>query len=159
MVRETLKQNNVDQTICVPGYAKTVRPPVEVTDQIKTERMATYGDSDSPANYELDHLIPLEVGGCPDCVSNLWPEPYSGDLGERKRCRRKRNAQTRLRRSNEPRRCSESRRRQLGIVRQARGCDTVNRLPNAFQESRATSRFEQVTEGLQDPWSMVRPSD
>jgi hypothetical protein len=26
-------------------------------------------------DYELDHLIPLDLGGCPDCESNLWPQP------------------------------------------------------------------------------------
>ena len=26
-------------------------------------------------DYELDHLIPLELGGCPKCETDLWPEP------------------------------------------------------------------------------------
>ena len=30
-------------------------------------------------HYELDHLISLQNGGCPDCVENLWPEAY-GDV-------------------------------------------------------------------------------
>ncbi len=29
----------------------------------------------------MDHLISLELGGCPDCVANLWPEPYNIPLG------------------------------------------------------------------------------
>jgi len=29
------------------------------------------------ANYEEDHLIPLEVGGNPTDPKNLWPEPRS----------------------------------------------------------------------------------
>src|SRR5438309_91372 len=28
---------------------------------------------------ELDHLISLELGGSPDDVANLWPEPWTGD--------------------------------------------------------------------------------
>lgn len=28
-------------------------------------------------DYKLDHFIPLELGGCPDCQTNLWPESYS----------------------------------------------------------------------------------
>jgi hypothetical protein len=36
--------------------------------------MAKYGFTDSPSNYEFDHLIPLEGGGSSD-ISNLWPEP------------------------------------------------------------------------------------
>jgi len=36
--------------------------------------MQAYGFIDSPGNYELDHLIPLELGGAPEDVKNLWPE-------------------------------------------------------------------------------------
>ena len=68
-------QANIQQTICVQGYTKTIRPPVTYTDQVKQERMVAYGDSDSRKNYELDHLIPLEVGGDPSSSENLWPEP------------------------------------------------------------------------------------
>jgi hypothetical protein len=69
-------QNNIQSTICVPGYTKTVRPSTSVTEPIKIERMQAYGYTDSPSNYELDHLIPLELGGAPADIKNLWPEPY-----------------------------------------------------------------------------------
>lgn len=74
-------QETVQSTICVKGYTQKVRPPVSVTEKIKQERMQAYGDTDSLKNYELDHLIPLELGGCPDCIANLWPEPYNTPLG------------------------------------------------------------------------------
>jgi hypothetical protein len=32
----------------------------------------------STADYEEDHLVPLELGGSPTATTNLWPEPYSG---------------------------------------------------------------------------------
>lgn len=74
-----VNQNNIQNTICVPGYAKTVRPPPSFTDPLKEELMRSYGfGNNSPRNYELDHLIPLEVGGNPTNVSNLWPEPGYG---------------------------------------------------------------------------------
>jgi hypothetical protein len=38
--------------------------------------MDAYGYTDSASNYELDHLIPLEIGGAPSDVRNLWPEPH-----------------------------------------------------------------------------------
>jgi hypothetical protein len=41
--------------------------------------MKAYGFTDSPTHYELDHLVSLQNGGCPDCVENLWPEAY-GDV-------------------------------------------------------------------------------
>lgn len=68
-------QSNIKDTICKSGYTKTVRPPVSVTDKIKRGVMKSYGFTDSPRNYELDHLIPLEIGGAPRDVKNLWPEP------------------------------------------------------------------------------------
>lgn len=66
-------------TICKSGYTATVRPSVSVTEPIKREQMAAYGLTGQPlAAEELDHLIPLELGGASD-VANLWPEPWNGD--------------------------------------------------------------------------------
>ena len=72
-------QQNIDSTICVPGYTKTVRPPVSYTEPLKFKLMDAYGFNDSPSRYELDHLIPLEIGGSPTSVGNLWPEPHYTD--------------------------------------------------------------------------------
>lgn len=69
-------QANLATTICRSGYSASVRPPTSVTRPIKTERMTAYGYNDAPANYELDHLISLELGGHPSDVKNLWPEAY-----------------------------------------------------------------------------------
>ncbi len=42
--------------------------------------MAAYGlQGQRLADYELDHLVPLELGGAPQDVANLWPEPWNGD--------------------------------------------------------------------------------
>ena len=76
---------NLTSTICKSGYTKTVRPVVQVTNKIKQVQMLAYGNADSLSNYELDHLIPLELGGCPDCPANLWPEPYAGSLGAKEK--------------------------------------------------------------------------
>ena len=72
----SVTQDNIDSTICVSGYTKTVRPPVSVTEPQKFESMTAYGFNDSPSNYEFDHLIPLEIGGAPDDLKNLWPESH-----------------------------------------------------------------------------------
>lgn len=74
-------QSNLDGTICVPGYTRTVRPPVAVTNAIKRERMRAYGLTGPRSLYELDHLVPLELGGAPSSVANLWPEPWGGPHG------------------------------------------------------------------------------
>jgi hypothetical protein len=77
-INPSVTQNNVKNTICVPGYTKTVRPPVSYTTPLKIKLMKSYGFTDSRSNYELDHLIPLEVGGHPTDVKNLFPEPGYG---------------------------------------------------------------------------------
>jgi len=67
-------------TICISGYTATVRPRVAVTDRIKREQMAAYGlQGQQLSGYELDHLISLELGGAPEDVANLWPQPWAGD--------------------------------------------------------------------------------
>lgn len=74
-VDPNVTQANIDQTICITGYTKTVRPPVGYTDNLKAQQMAAYGFTDTIRQHEEDHLIPLEVGGSPADPHNLWPEP------------------------------------------------------------------------------------
>ena len=63
--------------ICVSGYSSKVR---NVPDSVKTQVYAEYGIvSHKPGDYEVDHLISLELGGS-NSIKNLWPEPYFGDL-------------------------------------------------------------------------------
>ena len=73
----SVSQDNIAENICKKGWSTTsVRPPVSVTNKIKQQTMQTYGFADASNHYELDHLISLQNGGCPDCVENLWPEAY-----------------------------------------------------------------------------------
>ena len=75
-------QANIQETVCKAGYSKSVRPPVGVTNRIKQERMHAYGlDGQPMQNYELDHLVSLEIGGTPANPANLWPEPYAEPNG------------------------------------------------------------------------------
>jgi len=70
-------QDNIGDNICNKGWSTgSVRPPVAVTNKIKVQTMKAYGFTDAANHYELDHLMSLQVGGCPDCVENLWPEAY-----------------------------------------------------------------------------------
>ena len=74
-----ITQDNIAQNICSKDWStSSVRPSTSVTNRIKTQTMKAYGFTD-PTHYELDHLMSLQVGGCPDCVANLWPEAY-GDV-------------------------------------------------------------------------------
>jgi len=75
-VNPDVTQDNIQQTICVSGYTKTIRPPVSYTDPLKKQQIAQYGYSDTNlADYEEDHLIGLENGGSPTDPKNLWPQP------------------------------------------------------------------------------------
>jgi len=69
-------QANIDETICARGWTKTVRPPVDYTNELKLKQMRLYGLTGSPRDYQEDHLISLELGGDPRDPRNLWPEPY-----------------------------------------------------------------------------------
>jgi hypothetical protein len=72
-------QDNIYSTICVSGYTATVRPPSTFTDSLKAQQITEYGYADTDvADYEEDHLIPLELGGHPTDRKNLWPEPRGG---------------------------------------------------------------------------------
>lgn len=73
-------------TICRSGYTATVRPPTSYTTPLERAQLAAYGEpSASPAAFELDHLIALELGGAPRDVANLWPEPYTGTVNARQK--------------------------------------------------------------------------
>jgi hypothetical protein len=72
-------QDNILTTICVSGYTTRVRPSARYTDALKATQIKAYGYTDTRlADYEEDHLIPLELGGHPTDPKNLWPEPLIG---------------------------------------------------------------------------------
>ncbi len=57
--------------ICQPGYATSVR---DVPESEKRHVYDEYGIvSHSPGQYEIDHVIPLELGG-DNSIKNLWPQ-------------------------------------------------------------------------------------
>ena len=58
--------------ICVSGYSKSVR---SVSTKLRKQLFAAYGVAYPPASgaYELDHLIPLAIGG-DNSAANLFPE-------------------------------------------------------------------------------------
>ena len=72
-------QGTIGSTICRSGYSALIRPPVGYTDALKVAQLAhgyAVGGDRNTAAYEEDHLIPLELGGSPTSVRNLWPEPW-----------------------------------------------------------------------------------
>ncbi len=64
--------------ICQSGYARTVR---NVPTSEKNQVYASYGITHhSTGQYEVDHLVSLELGGSND-IANLWPELASPKPG------------------------------------------------------------------------------
>ena len=65
-------QDTIHTTICVPNYTAGVR---NVPEAIKSAIFDEYGIVPKRGEYEIDHLVSLEIGGSND-VSNLWPQSY-----------------------------------------------------------------------------------
>jgi len=76
-----ISQSNIQFTICNHSWStKSIRPSVSYTNKLKKQELAagyTVNGDTNPADYELDHLISLELGGNPTDPKNLWPEPYN----------------------------------------------------------------------------------
>src|SRR6266568_4634387 len=63
--------NATKEIICQSGYASSVRNvPLSEKDQVYAEYEISHH---LPGEYEVDHLVSLELGGSND-ISNLWPE-------------------------------------------------------------------------------------
>ena len=66
-------QATIDTTICVPGWTRTVRPPVSFTNRVKRAQLPVGADLKA---FEEDHLMPLALGGAPRELANLRPVPW-----------------------------------------------------------------------------------
>ena len=60
--------------ICVKGYSSGVR---HVTSEQKDDAFKEYNITRDGVDFEVDHLISLELGGSND-TRNLWPQTYHG---------------------------------------------------------------------------------
>ena len=71
--------------ICRQGYATSVRPEGALWKRLKEEayeryrlprghRSRTDGNGVPHPAYEVDHLVPLELGGSPTDIRNIWPQ-------------------------------------------------------------------------------------
>ena len=70
-------QDTIRQTICVPGYTKEVRPATSFTNGAKALMLKRSGlDPLTASDYELDHVIPLALGGHPRKLENLQLQPW-----------------------------------------------------------------------------------
>jgi hypothetical protein len=65
------------RSVCVHGYSRTVRPAyTPAWRRFRTSVFHAYGiPHDQWPRYTIDHLIPLGLGGAPEDLRNVWPEP------------------------------------------------------------------------------------
>ena len=66
-------QADIRSTICKKGWTATVRPPEAQTERFKYHVAYPHYGTPPGERTELDHLVPLELGGSND-ATNLWPE-------------------------------------------------------------------------------------
>ena len=70
-------QETILETICSPGYTNTVRPTFWASQKLKRDMLEARGETWEQAPlYQLDHIIPLCLGGSPDDESNLQLQPW-----------------------------------------------------------------------------------
>jgi hypothetical protein len=74
-INPQVTQANIATTICLMGWTRTIRPPVSYTSALKRRQMRDRHLPGRMSDYEEDHYIPLELGGHPTDVRNLWPQP------------------------------------------------------------------------------------
>jgi hypothetical protein len=84
-----VSQQTLGATICRPGYTRWVRPAPALAYRLKLLLMRRAGiDPGRARDFELDHIIPLALGGHPRQLSNLqlqdWDSAWAKDRLERR---------------------------------------------------------------------------
>lgn len=94
MLDRDINQENIGETICRKGYTKTVRPSTVYTNGVKMKLLREAGLVEADASlYELDHIVPLALGGHPRKLSNLMLQPWEGKQGAKQKDRLERKMQ------------------------------------------------------------------
>lgn len=99
VINPDVTQANIQSTICVSGWTKTIRPMSSYTTMLKKYQLGItavfsypsyldlprdiqmpggyLSEDKKTADYEEDHLVSLELGGHSTDPKNLWPESYT----------------------------------------------------------------------------------
>ena len=84
-LNSAVTQATIGQTICLPGWSKTVRPSARYTARIKIKLIRELEvPEELLVDFELDHRIPLALGGAPSEERNLELQPWD-EAGEKDR--------------------------------------------------------------------------
>lgn len=90
-----VRQETIQQTICIPGYTASVRPEPAFTSKVKLRLMREQSLPNSEAaGLELDHRVALAVGGHPRALVNLQLQHWEGDDGAKRKDRLEKRLQT-----------------------------------------------------------------
>jgi hypothetical protein len=90
-----VRPDTVRSTICVPGYTASVRPSTSFTTGVKRKLLREAGlPPDAASTYELDHRVPLALGGHPRAQANLQLQHWDGPVGAKAKDRLERRLQT-----------------------------------------------------------------
>ena len=70
--------NGLEVNICARDFRATaIRRTIRNFAGLKKKACAEYGVTRCDGSVEGDHLISIEIGGCADCLTNLWPQPMA----------------------------------------------------------------------------------
>ena len=77
MHNPAVTQETIGTTICIPGWTRSARPPSSYARRVK---IALVRELDIPedmlGDFELDHRVPLSLGGAPYEPANLELQPW-----------------------------------------------------------------------------------
>ena len=89
-----VRQATIQQTICVSGYTASVRPSTAYTNRVKLKLLRERGlPASAVSEFELDHRIPLALGGHPRSPQNSMLQPWEGNDGAKVKDRLERRLQ------------------------------------------------------------------
>jgi hypothetical protein len=75
-----VNQANIQTTICASGWTAMVRPSTSFTQHLKQLMLARAGLKPADSiTYELDHFVPLALGGSTWSEDNLWLQSWVGE--------------------------------------------------------------------------------
>lgn len=71
------KTKATEAQVCAPDYESSFKP---VSGHERQDALGRYGKRDDDTSFELDHLIPVSLGGSND-PDNLWPIAKNKEYG------------------------------------------------------------------------------
>ncbi|CAL1239997.1 hypothetical protein [Candidatus Methylocalor cossyra] len=80
---------NIKESICKVSpftWAQGHSPPASFLESLAREQIQQYGYQDTNIkHYQMDHLIPLSLGGHPTDPKNIWPQVLLTKWGARRK--------------------------------------------------------------------------